>query len=415
MRQSHATMAIVSALVLWSGCSDDSSSSDSRPTDSVTDSATTSDTAVAGCSGADLIPARVDSDLTVGPGCVRLDRTEVREGAVLTIAPGTTVAVEASGFMNVSALGSGAALVAKGTATDRILFTSVAASPSAGDWQCVRLGSASSGSELEYVTFEYGGQPCEATGADFETTLDLNAAVKSITNVTVRHSQTHGVLFQSGGAVRQFDNNTFSDNGAASILVHAKQLLALGAPNTFVDADDFIEVDTTFGLETTGTWRAQSVPFRVPAGLDFRGKATVTIEAGTRIEFLGGSMEVFDSTIAVEGTTTDPVVFTSAQASPAAGDWGCVYLNSLTGTASFANAVFEFAGNGERCSGASYTAALVAPKATIISGSTFRSIAGDAIKTREADCNLDWCDNTFESVSGEPAVCGTSSTPISCL
>ncbi|ETN93786.1 hypothetical protein SAMN04487906_0131 [Zhouia amylolytica] len=57
-----------------------------------------------------------------------------------------------------------------------------------------------------------------------------------------------------------------------------------------------------------------------------RGGATLTIPAGTTIEASGGTSSYIavaqDGQIFINGTANDPVVMTSAAASPAAGDWG---------------------------------------------------------------------------------------------
>ena len=150
-----------------------------------------------------------------------------------------------------------------GTEDAPIVFTSGNDEPLAGDWQCIRLGPGSSASELEYVTLQYGGQPCEATGADYETALDLASAVRRVVNVTITDSATHGVLFQHDANVRTFEDVRFARNEQPSILVHASEILSLGEPLTFEDDDDYIEVDTTFSLGMSGDWHAQDVPFRI--------------------------------------------------------------------------------------------------------------------------------------------------------
>jgi hypothetical protein len=49
-----------------------------------------------------------------------------------------------------------------------------------------------------------------------------------------------------------------------------------------------------------------------------------------------------------------------------------------------------------------------------IAHTTFSSIDGNAIMTTTA-CDSAWCDNTFDAVTGEKALCGgTYSDPLSC-
>lgn len=410
-------LALVAAAAL--ACSDDSDGGgadaglDSSAMLDATGGDAGLDSSALSCTNPQAVPATVSDDLTVGPGCARIERTTVRDGATLTIAPGTTVLMAPGGHLDVSWNSSGGTLSAIGSAEQPILFTSDAASPRAGDWQCIRLSGGSSGSELKYVTLRYGGAPCDATGAKYEGALDIAAPVRGVTYVSVEDSSTHGVRVASEGAVREFANNTFARNAKASIWVNIKALLALGAPNTFSDADDFIEVDTTFSLSTSGTWRAQAVPYRIVGAGSIDDKAEVTIEAGTTIQLSGSSFEVFNATLHARGSATSPVTFTSGQPSPRAGDWGCVILDTPTAPGSFDHVVIEFAGNGEGCSGAKYKAGLVAKNATSITNSVFRNIDGPAILTAD-DCNDAWCSNTFEPAGAVRVVCKRDEPSATC-
>jgi hypothetical protein len=361
------------------------------------------------CSSAATLPNPVEEDLTVGPGCVRIERTRVTGGATLTIAPGTRVLMAPSAFIAVE----GSALVSVGTADAPITFTSESSSPLAGDWECIHVDTGSSATEIQFTTLEYGGAACGATGAGYEGMLTLGGAARAVSNNTFRSSSTHGVTFRDGGSVRSFENNAFADNEAPSISIAAPELLALGAGLTFADADDAIEVDTTFSLGTTGTWLAQPVPFSIVGQLNVDDLAEVTIAAGTELRFNGRSFEVFNANLIVAGTEADPVLFTSSQATPQAGDWGCLTFSSVMGTPRFDHAIFEYAGNGAGCSGAGYTTALNVPESAVVTNSTFRQIAGTAIRTN-GNCNTaGWCSNVFETVETGPLECG-SDPPLAC-
>jgi hypothetical protein len=366
------------------------------------------------CTDAELLPESIEEDLTVGPGCVRVDRSTVFNGAVLTIEPGTTVLMEAAGFLAVGGSGDNAALVSVGTAAEPITFTSAALDPAPGDWQCVRVGNGSSATDIRFTTFEYGGEPCASTGAGYEGMVQFDAPARSVTNSTFRNSSTYGVLIQPEGGVRAFENNAFAGNEDAGIHVAAPQLLVLGEGLAF-PADDRIDVDTGFGLTTSGDWLGQPVPFLVPSGLSIGGDAEVTIGAGARLEFTGGSLEVFGANLIVAGTEAEPVVFTSSQATPQAGDWGCVHFSSVTGTPRFDHAIFEYAGNGQGCSGAEHDTALFVPETTIITNSAFADIAGSAIRTFGECPVADWCENTFEdTVEIGPLACESGGVPTAC-
>ncbi|MGK4003878.1 hypothetical protein WMF31_14695 [Sorangium sp. So ce1036] len=401
---------VAAALVACGSSGEDTTSSGAGGT---TATGTSSGTAGGGGGGeCELLPEIIDTDTAVGPGCVRLDRTTV-EGATLTIAPGTTVLVEPSGYLSLSGE-SGSTLVAKGTEDEPIAFESGADTPAPGDWQCIYLGAGASASELEYATFAHGGQPCTATGEDLEAAVIVMAPVRRIAHVTVEDSQSHGVLIGPDAGVRAFEENTFSGNGKASIHVALPQVLSLGAPNTFSDEGDFIEIDSKFALEAEGTWRKQAVPFR-SSGFQIDADSEVTVEAGTRIELTGGSIDAFAATLNLAGTEEEPVVITSAQASPQAGDWGClVYSSASEITPTIEHAVIEYGGNGEGCSGAKEPTLLWAPPSARITNSVFRHSAGTAIKTSGACDTAAWCANTFEDIATGPLECSTSNEETAC-
>jgi hypothetical protein len=371
------------------------------------------ETGTVDCTDAETLPDTIDVDTTVGPGCVRIDRTTVTESATLTIEPGTTVIMAEGGFLGVATFGDNSALVSVGTESNPITFTSEALSPLEGDWQCVAIAGASSGTEIRYTTFEYGGDACDTTGAGYEGMLQLNSSARAVSNNVFRYSLTHGVLIQSEGNVREFENNSFSDNLEPSIDIAAPQLLVLGEGLEFADDDDRIEVNTTFSLASTGTWLSQPVPFRLMGGLAIGGDAQVTIDAGTTVELTGNSIDVFGANLIVAGSAAAPVTFTAAAANPIAGEWGCITFSSETGTPRFDYAVIEYAGNGTGCTGANYETALRVPASAIITNTTFRSISGSAITA--SDCNIDdWCANTFEDVETGPLACDTGQMPTAC-
>jgi hypothetical protein len=84
--------------------------------------------------------------------------------AVLTIEAGVTIRFGAGGTLNIDATsGTGAAhgaLIAIGTPAAKIVFTSDAAAPQAGDWLGLGFGrAADAGDALRYVQVAYAGGP----------------------------------------------------------------------------------------------------------------------------------------------------------------------------------------------------------------------------------------------------------------
>jgi hypothetical protein len=360
----------------------------------------------AGGGGCIELPESITEDLSVGPGCVTMYRTSIDENATLTIAPGTTIQVKPGGFLNVGVYGDASALVAKGTEEEPIVFTSAAASPAAGDWECIRVEHGSAATELSHVSIDYAGSPCHADGAGIEGSLQIKSPAR-VDHLTVSHSSSHGIYIMPDGAVRKFEDLTFADNERESLKVSAKQLVKLGENLTFEDDGERILIDNQFALGTSGTVLAQPVPFLVEGTLAIHDDAQVVFDAGLELQLDGGSVEVFAADLDVAGTADKPVRFTSAAETPAAGDWGCLVYDAPQGTASIEHAVFEYGGNGVGCTGAEYKALLVVPASATISNVTFSNSDDGGIiwACSEDPIPAGWCDNTFTDVT----------TPIDCI
>jgi len=334
-----------------------------------------------------------------------MERTTVVD-ATLTLEPDTEVLVAPGGYLHVT--GSGA-LVAIGTEDAPIVFTSEAADPLAGDWECISLEAQASASELSHVRLEYGGATCSTNGAGNRATLQVFTGARNLSNLTITDSASSALLF--AGDVRGFSNNTFARNAEPSILLRAPNLIALTGPHTFEDADDFILVETGSRLSTSGTWNAQGVPYRLDGTLEVRLGADVTVEAGTTIQ-LQGSIDVFEGSFNTMGTAEAPVLLTSAHDSPIAGDWGCVFGDA----GRFSHTTFEYGGAG--CGGMDSKSLLLANDQTMIDNCTFRESAGSAIHgyfASDAVCPS-WCDtNTFEAIATTAIDCGsTTPSPVAC-
>jgi hypothetical protein len=356
------------------------------------------------------LPEVIDSDFTASAGCWLMGPTSVQEGATLTIEAGTTIAVEADGFLDVGPYNGPEALVAVGTEADPIRFTSVSASPLPGDWQCVRIGEGATASELAYVSMAYGGAPCDYNGAGNTGELIVEAELRGVTNSEFTDSLTHGVRLHQ--PPRAFDDNRFAGNGEASIYSRRNAVLGLGTGLTFDDADDHIRV-AEFTLNATGTWLGQPVPFVLEGGFELGSGGDVTLDQGLELRLDGGSFAVFDAALDVAGDPTNPVVFTSAEATPMPGDWGCLSYDAPRSTPSIANAVFQFGGGGQGCTGADYEALLNVPEGTPITGSVFRDSAGGGI--RSVTCDTDgWCLNDFGENGGGDPMCGFDQAPVDC-
>lgn len=343
----------------------------------------------------ELLPATIDADRTIS-GCVRIDRTNVVNGATLTVEPGTIVYFLEDGYLSVNRLQSGAKIIAEaGEGEEPITFTSGRTNPEAGAWQCVWVGGSSSASRFVGTEFEYGGAPCEVNGRLPEGQLVLNASIESVQDARFIQTSTHHLMFERDGRVEQgVIDSEFTESPMAAVRLGLNAITrGLGEGNTFDDGN-YIAVDTKPNLETSGDWTAQAVPYRLerdPGGGDGQqasirsftvGETTsVRITAGAILEFEDLALDTLEAQLLVEGSEMAPVVFTSAADDPAPGDWGCILIRADEEglPSSIDHAIIEYAGSGEGCTGARYEGGIVIDNGSSnISNTTFRELDGFA-------------------------------------
>jgi hypothetical protein len=127
--------------------------------------------------------------------------------ATLTIEPGVVIRVTPTGIITIEpATGTNparGALIAMGTPSKPIVFTSAAATPAAGDWESLFFGSRPDPNDrLNYVRVEYAGgatvsQGSSCNGRPWEAAIRMLGspapANEFISNSTVAYSGGHGI------------------------------------------------------------------------------------------------------------------------------------------------------------------------------------------------------------------------------
>lgn len=394
-----------------------SSSETSADMETGADSTDGADSGTGGdCLDGEPLPEVVDEDLVVGPGCVVMGQTSVRNGAHLRFEAGTTVLVLADGFLDA---GIGLGQDGRMTAVDTT-FTSAADVPMPGDWGCIALGE---GSVLDSVVIEYAGAECGVDGAGMTTALYIEGPNPHVT-AQLLDSAGHGLMMGRDAAITGDEESAFLFNGNAlpSVLTSPQALMDVG-PSVFEDPDDYILVGppSTGRVDGQGMWHYQNVPYVIDGDLDIGGAGfpdvSVFIEPGVEIRMLGGSIEVHsDVTLVAMGVPDDPIVITSAAVEPSSGDWGCMFA-PFSEPLNLQHVIFEYAGSGDGCHGSSIEAALAeVPADSTIVGSTFRHGAGAGISGQFGVCDPAWCANTFEDNDGDDVLCPGSDPPsLTCM
>lgn len=432
-------LLILSGMISTFGCDD----SDARPQQPSADS--------------DAGPSAPSCPAPTGPGTVhedyvlqdeiwtaaesphRVDFDVVVRGATLTIEPCAIVEVRAGRGLAVDdlAMPSRARLVARGTASQPIVFRG----QSAQRWRGITV-EAPSVAELAYVTIEGGGD--ERGDAAMlhvlgDGVLPADPAI-FLDHVTLQKARGSALRLERGATFLPGSNQltvTQSGDGASQYAVEIEEhsLDALPVGSYTGNAVDEILLSTYGtgiaggGLSVDATLHERGVPYHVGRsnldpfviGSGTEGElAVLTIEPGVILKMHPGTSFKIQhwtseapSTGALRaiGTAERPIVFTSAAATPAAGDWMGLWFGGLP---SEQNAIefarIEYAG-GEcscslnTCSAIEHSEGAVIftgqPKDRFVRNSVVSDSAGHGFTQGFDGASLDFRDsNVFSNVEG---------------
>jgi hypothetical protein len=310
---------------------------------------------------------------------------------------------------------------------------------------------------LAYVDLDGGGDPLNSlpflagtlniSGADQTATT---AGVLKVDHVTIGNYASNGIVLRGGGGFAP-GSTSLTIKGAAqwpvSIWARAVSTLPDGAYTGNTHDEILLPTDAAYSefVEST-TLRDRGVPYRVGhanSAADLRvdplvlasNTPVLTIEPGVVLRFKkGGVLRVTASTgtqparavLVAVGTAAKPIVFTSAEANPSAGDWLGIYFGQVPLAANrIEHAVVSFAG-GASASGS--TSCLYPPDVrndaairlfgnpgrVFVSNTVIADSAGYGIdRGYSADTSLDFtATNTFTRVARCPqSVQRVTSTP----
>lgn len=343
-------------------------------------------------------PETESAEITLS-GVLRVsDRLIYDSGEIVTIEPGTVFLMEADAQVLIGWRGDPATVFAEGTAEQPILFCGTSAG--AGHWLDLQvLTGTTTDSVLEHVRIEDAGQG------------DVPALLQSVDvlldNITITGNAGPG--FELAGLASGSADLFVTGNGGVTGTVDGESAISNLPAGDYTGNGEDVLLAT--GHENTNVvFHDRGVPYRqLPERVVF-GRAdgvesSFTLEAGVEYQFCQDCHLIVGwrgdpAVIDVQGTDSAPVVFTSSEASPAAGDWNGLRLEGGTRSNSrIAFAQFEYGGKADAGN------LIIAGGLGSIENSTFSNSAGWGILVegeREAGLTLannEFADNALGPVS----------------
>lgn len=283
---------------------------------------------------------RITSDETWIEGLHIITGDVIVDGATLTIEPGAIVRFNSrtSLYIGYQASQAGATLLANGTPDKMITFTSSAATKTAGDWDYIWFDEgASKVSSMQYCSVEYGGGYSDRYGA-----IHIRESAASISNSTIKLSESHGISLDGDGYFEAFNNNLVEQNTLSAISIEANYAHTIGEGNTLtsekgisVKAGDIVMAEVTWLKQSTAYVIEGNIDVGSPSGTSLTLAPGVNIQMGLGVAIYFGRSSTFGTLIA-EGTAQDRITITSSakEGSKSAGDWDYLYFDPGAGTSS---------------------------------------------------------------------------------
>ena len=278
----------------------------------------------------------------------------VPDGNTLTIEPGVEIKFNTGYIFEISGT-----LIADGTSSGRITFTSNAGASNWGKLDFV----LSENSSMDYCTVEFAG-----AGAN-PTAVNLWFSDVSIANTLIENNSSSGInmsessptisnsfITQNTGIGINCDVSSFpvisncemSNNGDYAISMYAHNIYNIVNPTITGNSKNSIRVRSA--PVNTVTWTNHGVPYVIDGNVTVTDGDTLTIDPGTELRFNGAYILQVDGTLSAIGDVLNPILFTSNQVSPTAGDWGQIFF-STSENSIMDHCLVEYAGGGANPTG----------------------------------------------------------------
>jgi parallel beta-helix repeat protein len=270
------------------------------------------------------------------------------DDCVLTILPGAVIKFnQGTGiYFGYHGATSGTTLIANGTSSKPITFTSSLAVKEAGDWDYIGFyGGTSSTSSMQYCVVEYGG----GYGSDYGA-IYLQATHINIDHCTVQYSRYLGISLNSDAWFGSFTGNTLKDIQLYPIGIHGNYAHTIGTGNTITTSKGVLVYGDYFE-QASATWLNLGCPYILYGELYIQSEtgAVLTIQPGAEIQISDGIYIGYSGfgTLIAEGNSQSRIKFTSNApgGSKTAGDWGFIgFYEGAVPNSSFGYCDIEYGG-----------------------------------------------------------------------
>jgi parallel beta-helix repeat protein len=286
------------------------------------------------------------------------------------------------------------ALVASGTITNPIVFTSLkddafggdtgqdgaATKPNPGDWGTLYFADTSDDatSVLDHVIVRYGGAAFNYGSGTSYADLTLDSASPRVVNSTFERSSRYGAqlinvsspLFQgntvadnadhglwiSPSSAPQVRDNAFVRNGGYAAYVTGSSQAVFGGNTAAGNRVNGIGMAGTLNADTVWEY---DLPYVVDGSLTLDLNTTLTIQPGVVVKFTAGGRFTVNGRLLAQGDPDHRIVFTSLKddsiagdtngdgiaTAPAAGNWESVRFASTAGQSALDYVTVRYGGS----------------------------------------------------------------------